>query len=99
MEQYENCSLVSPRLLCQEGSLLQRASITGQLHSVSSAGFKEASSQVAKLRGVTRHRRTQRFEAHIWEERRQIYIGGYDVSVHLGSYSIQNAGNPLCEII
>ena len=25
-------------------------------------------------------RRTQRFEAHIWEDRRQVYLGGYDVS-------------------
>ena len=29
---------------------------------------------------LPRCRRTQRFEAHIWEDRRQVYLGGYDVS-------------------
>ncbi|KAG1665636.1 hypothetical protein FOA52_011230 [Chlamydomonas sp. UWO 241] len=34
------------------------------------------------LRGVTRHRRTARYEAHIWEDRRQCYLGGFDVEDH-----------------
>ena len=28
--------------------------------------------------GVTKHKRTQRFEAHIWETKKQIYLGGFD---------------------
>jgi len=31
-----------------------------------------------KFRGVTRHKRTQRFEAHIWESKKQIYLGGFE---------------------
>lgn len=27
-------------------------------------------------------RRTQRFEAHIWEDRRQVYLGAYDAEEH-----------------
>lgn len=31
-----------------------------------------------RFRGVTKHKRTQRFEAHIWEAKKQIYLGGFD---------------------
>ncbi|KAL4448290.1 hypothetical protein ABPG75_005509 [Micractinium tetrahymenae] len=31
-----------------------------------------------RYRGVTRHKRTQRFESHIWEMKKQIYLGGFD---------------------
>ena len=33
---------------------------------------------VKKFRGVTRHKRTLRFEAHIWESKKQIYLGGFE---------------------
>ena len=33
-------------------------------------------------------RRTQRFEAHIWDDRRQVYLGGYDVSTSGGGPSL-----------
>ena len=29
-------------------------------------------------RGVTHHIRTNRFEAHLWENGKQLYVGGYD---------------------
>ena len=31
-----------------------------------------------RYRGVTKHKRTQRHEAHIWCEKKQIYLGGFD---------------------
>lgn len=31
-----------------------------------------------RFRGVTKHKRTQRYEAHIWESKKQIYLGGFD---------------------
>lgn len=31
-----------------------------------------------KFRGVTRHKRTLRYEAHIWESKKQIYLGGFE---------------------
>lgn len=34
----------------------------------------------APARGVTHHIRTQRYEAHLWENGKQIYLGGYDNS-------------------
>ncbi|GAB4817408.1 hypothetical protein N2152v2_004454 [Parachlorella kessleri] len=30
-----------------------------------------------RFRGVTRHKRTQRYEAHIWRDKKQIYLGGF----------------------
>ncbi|KAK9916825.1 hypothetical protein WJX75_007474 [Coccomyxa subellipsoidea] len=32
----------------------------------------------SRFRGVTHHCRTQRWEAHIWQEGKQIYLGGFD---------------------
>lgn len=32
----------------------------------------------SKFRGVTHHCRTGRWEAHIWEEGKQVYLGGFD---------------------
>jgi hypothetical protein len=32
----------------------------------------------SRFRGVTHHCRTQRWEAHIWEAGKQIYLGGFD---------------------
>jgi hypothetical protein len=29
------------------------------------------------FRGVTHHARTNRYESHIWDEKRQIYLGGF----------------------
>jgi AP2 domain len=38
----------------------------------SSTGFS------SRFRGVIHHRRSQRFEAHIWSEGKQTYLGGFD---------------------
>ncbi|EIE26886.1 AP2-domain-containing protein, partial [Coccomyxa subellipsoidea C-169] len=38
----------------------------------------------SKYRGVTRHRRTKRWEAHIWDDKKQVYLGGFDVEEHAG---------------
>lgn len=40
--------------------------------------------QTSTYRGVTRHSRSGRFEAHIWvkELRRQVYLGGYEQEEH-----------------
>jgi len=39
--------------------------------------YKRNGSQDA-FRGVTHHIRTNRFEAHLWENGKQLYLGGYD---------------------
>ena len=33
--------------------------------------------QASSFKGVTLHCRTNRFESHIWEEGKQIYLGGF----------------------
>lgn len=33
----------------------------------------------SRFRGVTHHCRTSRFESHIWEEGKQVYLGGFYV--------------------
>ena len=34
-----------------------------------------------RYRGVTKHKRTQRYEAHIWQCKKQLYLGGFDSEV------------------
>ena len=43
-----------------------------------------SASRSSKYRGVTKHRRSGRFEAHIWvkELGRQVYLGGYECEEH-----------------
>ncbi|KAK9815855.1 hypothetical protein WJX72_010809 [[Myrmecia] bisecta] len=38
----------------------------------------------SRYRGVTSHRRTKRWEAHIWDDKKQVYLGGFDVEKHAG---------------
>ncbi|KAL4425661.1 hypothetical protein ABPG75_009677 [Micractinium tetrahymenae] len=35
-------------------------------------------------RGVTLHKRTKRFEGHIWTDKKQVYLGAYDVPEQAG---------------
>ncbi|KAL4428054.1 hypothetical protein ABPG75_002143 [Micractinium tetrahymenae] len=44
----------------------------------------KAASRTSKFRGVTRHRRSGRYEAHIWVKSlgRQLYLGGYEQEEH-----------------
>ena len=39
---------------------------------------------IARFRGVTKHRRSGRWEAHIWvrETGKQVYLGGYELEEH-----------------
>lgn len=39
---------------------------------------RKAVRSTSKFRGVTHHCRTGRWEAHIWEEGKQLYLGGFD---------------------
>ncbi|KAL3137596.1 hypothetical protein ABBQ38_004877 [Trebouxia sp. C0009 RCD-2024] len=32
----------------------------------------------SRHRGVTQHKRTKKWEAHLWDERHQVYLGGFD---------------------
>ncbi|GMH38165.1 hypothetical protein BSKO_06049 [Bryopsis sp. KO-2023] len=38
-------------------------------------------SSSSDFRGVTRHRRTKKWESHIWYDKRQLYLGGFKVAV------------------
>ena len=38
---------------------------------------RRAMRTTSRFRGVTHHCRTQRWEAHIWEAGKQIYLGGF----------------------
>lgn len=41
-------------------------------------GSKSLLRQTSRFRGVTHHCRTGRYEAHIWEGGKQVYLGGFD---------------------
>ena len=39
---------------------------------------KTTAKSTSRFRGVTHHCRTGRYEAHIWQGGKQIYLGGFD---------------------
>mmetsp|Transcript_12705 Transcript_12705/g.46455 ORF Transcript_12705/g.46455 Transcript_12705/m.46455 type:complete len:877 (+) Transcript_12705:346-2976(+) len=41
-------------------------------------GPRKRRQNTSKYRGVTYHQRTSRWEAHIWDQGRQMYLGGFD---------------------
>ncbi|KAL6784558.1 hypothetical protein ACKKBF_B02280 [Auxenochlorella protothecoides x Auxenochlorella symbiontica] len=43
-----------------------------------SSGIRRTAS---RYRGVTHHSRTNRYEAHVWSEGKQVYLGGYGLEV------------------
>ena len=45
---------------------------------VPAAKNAKAKSTSSRFRGVTQHRRTGRWEAHVWVEGKQVYLGGFD---------------------
>ena len=40
-------------------------------------------------------RRTKRWEAHIWDEKKQVYLGGFDIEEHAGMQPL-SAGMCCC---
>ena len=53
-----------------------RSSARNSIHSTSSSGKKKSS--VSKYRGVAVHRWTGRWESHIWENGKQLYLGSFE---------------------
>ncbi|KAL4856502.1 Presequence protease 1 [Chlorella vulgaris] len=47
--------------------------------------LKSSSPGGMRMRGVTRHKRTQRYEGHIWESKKQVYLGAYDTEALAGT--------------
>lgn len=41
-------------------------------------GDRRGVRSTSRFRGVTHHCRTGRWESHIWEASKQIYLGGFD---------------------
>lgn len=54
---------------------------SGTSHPPSPANVKRLRGPVgnSSFKGVTQHRRTRRWEAHIWENKKQLYLGAHDV--------------------
>lgn len=42
----------------------------------------QRSGEIGPTRGVTKHRNTLRYEAHIWHQGKQFYLGSYDCQKH-----------------
>ena len=45
---------------------------------------KQGKPPSSKYRGVTQHRRTGRWEAHVWDNGQQVYLGGFDTEERAG---------------
>jgi AP2-like factor (euAP2 lineage) len=50
----------------------------GKTNNNAAKGSNNTSDISFQYRGVTHHIRTNRFEAHLWENGKQLYLGGYD---------------------
>lgn len=48
-----------------------------------------------RFRGVTKHKRTQRYEAHIWQCKKQLYLGGFDSEI----LAAKSHGEPLISFV
>eukprot|EP00891_Asterochloris_glomerata_P004296 jgi/Astpho2/4296/Aster-x1211 len=57
-------------------SVVSAAEFEAKEHAAGRSNANDATA--GKPRGVTRHRRTRRWEAHIWYLKKQVYLGGYD---------------------
>ncbi|KAL1565968.1 AP2-like ethylene-responsive transcription factor TOE3 isoform X1 [Salvia divinorum] len=68
----KRCELTEQRILAQEQQQQKR-----QLVKKSRRGPRSRSSQ---YRGVTFYRRTGRWESHIWDCGKQVYLGGFDTA-------------------
>ncbi|QDZ18422.1 AP2-like ethylene-responsive transcription factor [Chloropicon primus] len=47
-------------------------------NSNSSGGARGPRGSSSRYRGVTQHRRTKRWEAHVWDKGKQVYLGGFE---------------------
>ena len=52
----------------------------------------------SRFRGVTHHCRTQRWEAHIWEAGKQIYLGGFSGEEQVRGRAVQGPGRPTLHV-
>ncbi|XP_074365302.1 APETALA2-like protein 3 isoform X1 [Apium graveolens] len=66
-----------PREVAEERSVLMQPHETHQIKKASRRGPRPKSSQ---YRGVTFYRRTGRWESHIWDCGKQVYLGGFDTA-------------------
>ena len=67
------------QLLHNSGSSLNAADINKNNKNKSiSRELKKSARSTSRFRGVTHHCRTGRWEAHIWQDGKQIYLGGFD---------------------
>ncbi|KAL6761065.1 hypothetical protein V8C86DRAFT_968220 [Haematococcus lacustris] len=63
-------------------ALLRRASVRVPLSPNRQKAALRRQNHAQHFRGVTRHRRTQSWEAHIWHDRHQVYLGGFQLEEH-----------------
>jgi len=50
----------------------------------SSGGARGPRGSSSRYRGVTQHRRTKRWEAHVWDQGKQVYLGGFESEERAG---------------
>mmetsp|Transcript_2862 Transcript_2862/g.6885 ORF Transcript_2862/g.6885 Transcript_2862/m.6885 type:complete len:408 (-) Transcript_2862:77-1300(-) len=50
----------------------------------SGGGARGPRGSSSKYRGVTQHRRTKRWEAHVWDQGKQVYLGGFESESRAG---------------
>ena len=68
----------APGAPAREPKRAQSKAKAGVPASKSPAKSVKGKSASSRFRGVTQHRRTGRWEAHVWVEGKQVYLGGFD---------------------
>jgi AP2-like factor (euAP2 lineage) len=55
-----------------------RSSTSNTTATTGSIGARGPRGSSSRYRGVTQHRRTKRWEAHVWDKGKQVYLGGFE---------------------
>ena len=58
--------------------------VGGVLRKTSSGKHRGPRGSSSSYRGVTQHRRTGRWEAHVWDQGKQVYLGGFETEERAG---------------
>ncbi|XP_047979915.1 ethylene-responsive transcription factor RAP2-7-like [Salvia hispanica] len=64
-----------------DGGVVTRELFPASVHAPPRKGRRGPRSRSSQYRGVTFYRRTGRWESHIWDSGKQVYLGGFDTAL------------------
>lgn len=73
-----NCKTPSTITLSSNDRLREADANKSSSSDKNSGGARGPRGSSSRYRGVTQHRRTKRWEAHVWDKGKQVYLGGFE---------------------